>query len=272
MLLNKAEVTQLKINSGTKKTFVFDLDGTIIYDGFKLTEDFESVLANIVTMGHRIYFATGRSYRDFVPMLPDWCTNFPSVVFGGGLVVNRGDIVHQKFLPSDVISNLCGYLDSNDVPYLIDSHQRYFHSKAESWILPDILRISGQNPSNDLDVLLSDGIYKILILNNEYSEHCTSLAKEHGLEIKFHSYNNCFDIMPSGVNKYDGIKYLPLSNHDDIFVFGNDHNDLELMQNFHNSVMFGNFSELLPYAKVKIAYDEDKFANFESVVNTILAK
>lgn len=271
MLFKKAEIQQkLKINSNTKKIFVFDLDGTIIYDGKSLTSDFEEVLGNIYDAGHKIYFATGRSYRDFVPMLPKWCVNQPSVVFGGGLVVNYSEIIHQRFLPSSIICELCHYLDRNNVPYLIDSHSSYFHSKTDSWILEDIFAISGQKPSHSLDRLLDDGVYKILILDDNYREYCKNLVMEHELEIKLHSYNSCFDIMPKDVNKYNGLKHLPLVNSDDVFIFGNDHNDLELMQNYHNNVMFGDFSELLPYAKIKIGYDENKFDNFKLVIDSIL--
>lgn len=273
MILTANEITQqLQINHDRKKLFVFDLDGTIIYNGNRLEHGFESVLCEIVAAGHDLYFATGRSYRDYRPMLPKWCHDLPAVVFGGGMVVNKNQVVHQRFLQSEKLAELVQFLEDHHVCYLIDGRNEYYHSVTESWILTDIIRISGQHPSHNLDNILADGAYKILILDSEWKNYCERFALEHDWELKFHSYNQCFDLMPKNVNKYDGLQYLDLPNSEDVFIFGNDHNDLELMQNFENNILFGECHELLPLAKVRIAYDEDLLANFEQVVNCILKK
>jgi len=78
--------------------------------------------------------------------------------------------------------------------------------------------------------------------------------------------------MPANVNKYNGFTQLKLDNTANTFVFGNDHNDLELMQNFTNSVMLGHHAELAKYAKVRINYDDNLYSNFKTVINTILGK
>lgn len=263
---------QLKINPATRKIFVFDLDGTIIYNGLRMEDRFDNVLQSIVAAGHRVYFATGRSYRDFIPMVPVWSRELPSVVFGGGLVINDKKILHQRHLPSPELAELIKTLDHQKVPFLLDGADNYFHSKADSWILEDILRISGQKPIHNVDNILSDGAYKILVLDLNWREYCANVAKDYGWELKYHSYNNCFDLMPKGVNKFVGIQYLPLVDQDNIFIFGNDHNDLELMQNYHNSIMFGDYHELIQYAKIKIDYDDNLFEKFQQVVNVILKK
>ena len=61
MLINEKTMTdRLKINHDTRKTFVFDLDGTIVYDGKPLEDKFEKILLEIKSAGHNIVFATGR--------------------------------------------------------------------------------------------------------------------------------------------------------------------------------------------------------------------
>ena len=87
---------QLVIIPNTRKTFVFDLDGTIVYDGKPLEARFERVLLDIKAAGHEIIIATGRSWRDFVPIMPAWCSEQPSVVFGGGLVMVDGSPQSQQ--------------------------------------------------------------------------------------------------------------------------------------------------------------------------------
>ena len=76
--------------------------------------------------------------------------------------------------------------------------------------------------------------------------------------------------MPAKVNKFSGISELPLPDKNNIFAFGNDHNDLELMQELPNSVMFGHHQELMQYAKIRIEYDEQLFVNFAELIKRIL--
>lgn len=273
MMLTTHQITsQLQINHESKKLFVFDLDGTIVYNGLRLESGFEEVLHEIIHAGHEIYFATGRSYRDYLPMLPRWCHELPAVVFGGGMAIHNSTVVYEKFLQSDKLAQLIKFFEDHHVCYLIDGRTEYYHSTKDSWILKDIIRISGQYPSKSVDNILNDGAYKILVLDNEWKDHCIELANDYDWELKFHSYNQCFDLMPKNVNKYDGLQYLDLPLQDNVFIFGNDHNDLELMQNFTNNILFGECAELLPLAQVKIAYDEDLLANFKQVVNCILKK
>ena len=273
MHLDEKTITaKLQINRLTQKLFIFDLDGTIIFDGVKLTDDFATVLAEIKQAGHNIYFATGRSYRDYLPMLPDWCHEFPAVTFGGGLVTNQTSILQQKFMCANELSGFIHELDKRQATYLIDSHTSYFHSSADSWILQDILKISAQHPNYDLDEVLREGAYKLLVLDDSLQSLAKEFSQKFAWELKHHSYHNCFDVMPKNVNKYDGVSKLPLLAKENIFVFGNDHNDLELMQNFDNNILFGDYAELLPYAKVNIAYDDNLSANFHQVIKTILKK
>lgn len=262
----------LTIKPSAKKLFIFDLDGTIIYDGKKLTPDFANSLRDIVSAGHQIYFATGRSYRDYLPMLPEWCHELPAVTFGGALVTDRGKIIYQKFMDSYELQEFIYALDRNHAAYLIDSHHSYFHSAKESWILHDIFAISGQYPNDSLESVLEEGAYKLLVLDNHFQALAKKYVDSFNWELKYHSYHDCFDVMPANVNKFIGVSNLSLPDLDNIFVFGNDHNDLELMQNFDNNILFGDFAELLPYAKVQIDYDSNLFNNFNQVIQTILKK
>lgn len=264
--------SNLTIKPSTKKLFIFDLDGTIIYDGKKLTPDFANSLRDIVSAGHQIYFATGRSYRDYLPMLPEWCHELPAVTFGGALAINSGEILHQQFMHSHELHEFIDELNDLKTSYLIDSHTSYFHSTKDSWILQDILTISNQLPNPNLSDVLDEGAYKLLVLDNALQGLARKYVEKFGWNLKYHSYHDCFDVMPANVNKYVGVKTLPLFDKENIFVFGNDHNDLELMQNFDNNILFGDFAELLPYAKIQIGYDSNLFNNFNQVIKTILKK
>lgn len=273
MLINQEMIAdRLSINRNTCKTFVFDLDGTIIYDGKPLESKFEQVLRQIQSAGHNIVFATGRSWRDFVPVVPLWCSEQDSVLFGGGLVIADGEIKTQHFLENSLLSDMITFLEDNHAHYLVDGHSNYYHPSKEHWLYQDIIKISGQSRSAHVDHVLADGAYKILILDDQFLDYFNKYIANRSLTIKYHFYDKCFDVMPAHVNKFAGLSELSLPEKNDVFVFGNDHNDLELMQELPNSIMFGHHQELQKYAKIKIDYDGDSFENFVTVINTILGK
>ncbi len=265
-------IEKLIINPAQPKTFVFDLDGTIIFNGKPLTKEFEHLLLEIDAMGHEIIFATGRSWRDFVPVVPSWCSRRPSVVFGGGLVIREETIKSQHFLPDSELTEIVKFLEDNHVPYLVDGHSNYYHPHKEHWLFEEIVALTGQLKTHSIDHIMTEGAYKVLVLEDKWLEYFTSLAKERNLIIKYHFYDKCFDIMPAHVNKYRGLCELGKFSPDDLYVFGNDHNDLELMQELPNSVMLGHHQELMKYAKLRIEYDDDILPNLTTVINTILGK
>ena len=49
--------------------FVFDLDGTLCFDGMTMSKDLQKVLLTASKYGHEIIFATARSYRDCLSIL-----------------------------------------------------------------------------------------------------------------------------------------------------------------------------------------------------------
>lgn len=261
---------QLKINHNQAKTFVFDLDGTIVYEGRPLEKHYERVLRNIKLAGHNIYFATGRSLRDFLPILPQWCHQEPRVLFGGGLVFAADEIKAEYFLPKKNLCEIINFLEDKHINYLVDGSDTFYHPTSEHWLYSDILALTGQHKLDSVDNIIAEGAYKVLVLDVNWRGYFDSYVQSQELVIKHHLYHSCFDIMPSQVNKYKGLCHLALPSAENVFVFGNDHNDLELMQEFPNSILFGDHPELIKHAKVKIDYSSELFNNFELVINTIL--
>jgi Cof subfamily protein (haloacid dehalogenase superfamily) len=273
MHFEKADIeNRLVIEPDTIKKFVFDLDGTIIYDGKPLTPEFEKILLEIKAAGHEVIFATGRSWRDFVPVIPSWCAKEPSVVFGGGLVIKDQEIRRQHFLSEFDLADIVEFLENNHVPYLVDGRSEYYHPHNEHWLYQDIIELTGQKKSGTIDNIISDGAYKVLVLDEKLLDYFHEFIKRRNLVIKYHFYDKCFDVMPAQVNKYLGFCDLGEYDSNNVFVFGNDHNDLELMQELPNSIMLGHHQELQKYAKIRIDYDDDLLNNLTTVVSTILCK
>ena len=60
----EAAVRALKNESVNKMKFVFDLDGTLSFDGVTIDDEIKQVLLRAEEFGHEVAFASARSYRD----------------------------------------------------------------------------------------------------------------------------------------------------------------------------------------------------------------
>ncbi len=123
---------------------------------------------------------------------------------------------------------------------------------------------------HELEYLFLSDVYKVLILDAGAEGDFITYARDHGLILKVHSYDKCFDLVLDGVSKYNGLaKYIDVDI-TDAFSFGNDFNDYELLANYPNSIALGSNSSLLNVAALILPYDADLQDNFTTVINTIL--
>lgn len=66
--------------------FVFDLDGTLCFDGMTMSKDLQKVLLTAPRYGHEIIFTTARSYRDCLSILEGELRKLTVVSLNGGEV------------------------------------------------------------------------------------------------------------------------------------------------------------------------------------------
>lgn len=263
---------KLIINHDSKKCFIFDLDGTIIFGNSMLSHDNENVLQKIIDYGHEIIFATGRSYRDFKTVMPKKFHNYKVTLFSGCVSQNtNGEIRRSVYLPRTCVEEILSICIKHKSPFIMDNITHYYHPNISGFTFGFINSQVACYRISDLDAMLATDIYKILVFDMQLYNIFTEYAEENNLTIKHHSYDNCFDLVVSGCNKYNGI--LPLLDSysiNDIFVFGNDFNDYEILSNFPNSIVFGSIIELLQLAKLNIRYDQYQDYNFSQVIDGIL--
>lgn len=75
--------------------FVFDLDGTLCFDGMTMSKELQEVLLTAPKYGHEIIFATARSYRDCLSILEGELKKLTVVGLNGGEVFQDELLVSQ---------------------------------------------------------------------------------------------------------------------------------------------------------------------------------
>ncbi|MCE3268613.1 MAG: hypothetical protein K0R49_865 [Burkholderiales bacterium] len=265
---------KLTINPDTRKCFIFDLDGTIVFNNEMLSPTNQNILQKIIDYGHEIIFATGRSYRDFKVVMPKQFHNHKATFFSGALTQdNAGNIRRSVPLPKAYVEEIMQFCLKHKSFFVIDNVSHYYYPPPEDDAILGILdsQIIDYRVNN-IDKMLETDIYKILVFDMQLYKNFMEYAKSNNLVVKYHSYDNLFDIMAAKCNKYQGV--LPLLEdftHNDIFIFGNDFNDYEILDGFQNSVVFGSIAQLLQISKLNIPYDVHQENNFSLIIDTILA-
>ncbi|MEF3331441.1 HAD hydrolase family protein [Oceanobacillus oncorhynchi] len=76
--------------------FVFDIDGTICFDGKTIDSSIIQALEEIKAAGHQVIFASARPIRDLLPVLPKSLQQ-EKLVGGNGAYTSNGkkmDVIH----------------------------------------------------------------------------------------------------------------------------------------------------------------------------------
>lgn len=272
MRLTKKEITdKLIITKGTQKCFIFDLDGTILFNDQPLCNTHEKLLEKIHVAGHEIIFASGRPVRDFHALMPEWTHCFSMALFGGGISLKAGEVIQKKSVPRHNCVDLIEISLKHDYPFILDNHAYYYHPDKSPELYEFIDNgIVSKYRVKSLDEILDNDIFKVFIINDIALPMFTEYVENTSLALHHHTRYKSFDILPNGVNKYAGISHILKSPENDVFVFGDDLNDYPLFTKFHNSILMGEHYILSDIAKLNILNDELRQQNLDYLIKVIL--
>lgn len=270
-LTKKNILDKLIITPGAKKCFIFDLDGTIIFNDKPLATEYENLLKKIYAANHEVIFASGRPVRDFRMLMPDWTHEFSMALFGGGVSLKAGEIIRKNTIEPNHCIDLIEICHKYDYPFILDDHLNYYHPDKSHHLYEFIdSGIVQDYRTKNLDNILSNDIFKIFILDDLAIDKFSEYVQNTSLALHHHTKFKSFDILPGGVNKYNGIHHMLDYPSNDIFVFGDDLNDYPLFVKFHNSILMGENHLLNDVAKLNILNDESRYQNLTYLIDIIL--
>ncbi len=231
---------------------VFDIDGTICFDG----ENISPLLTDAIhTLGDdlNIFFASARHPRDIKHVLPrELSATSVSVGANGAICEKQGEILYKNTISQANVNTIIEILERHHFSYLIDGVRGYYQSDKEHDFFDKISPL-GDDEESEISMLKEVGILKFLILSasiEDARDPVLEIDDLSGVSLHHHS-DGTFDITASSIDKYSAIDKV-YSVGDDFVCFGNDKNDLTLLQNSKYSFQIGEHKELTPYATEQI--------------------
>lgn len=233
--------------------FVFDIDGTLCFDGKTIDHSIVIALDKLSKEGHDVIFASARPIRDLVPILPEQFKTGKLVGGNGCFISNNEQITANSFTPQ-LVTQLHTIIEKHQLTYLADGEWDYAFTGSEDH---PIYKNINQSSAKNVDITALQKICK-LVLFKPTQATIDALSK---LPVCVTAYKNedAIDISPLGINKVYGLEKLHIK---DFIAFGNDSNDQCLFEKAYYSVCVGQ-NDVKKYASLTISNKDVASTIFE---------
>ena len=222
--------------------FVFDIDGTICFDGKTIDASIVEALHELSAHGHEVIFASARPIRDLVPILPS-PFNKGKLVGGNGCFVSVNEEITANFFPPALKEQLHTIIENHQLTYLADGEWDYaFTGSMDHPIYKNINHSQAKNYS----IMELQEICKLVLFKP--TSAAIHLLQQLPVSITYYKKEDAIDISPLGINKVSGLKKLYI---EDFIAFGNDSNDQCLFEKARYSICVGD-NDVHQYASKQI--------------------
>ena len=246
-----------------KKMIVSDLDGTLLRSDKTVSEHSIEVLRAMDEKGIQLVFATARPPRDAFALIPDSLKNEFVICYNGAIIYRGADVFYKKEVSRQIVMEIVEVAKSFDLNNICVEVNDKLYSNF------DVADIFGEIPFESVELAEFDfhKAYKVMIYADEriavdFLSHlpngCRGVITDDG---------SLCQIMHADVTKWNSITTL-LDHfdmkHADVIAFGDDFNDMEMIENSGVGVAMGNAVDELKSAAdfVTKSNDEDGVVTF----------
>ncbi|MBQ4067126.1 MAG: HAD-IIB family hydrolase [Clostridia bacterium] len=230
------------------KYLFFDYDGTLTHDGV-ISQKNKEYLSKAQAQGHKIFLNTGRSKGN----MPDHVLNeipFDGMICGAGYMEYEGKVLFEEHMPVPALEAGLKYANDKGCRVLYEGVDNVYSNQPNQWLL----NINEHLPFGD----------ELRITNMTLGRKLDCEDRELFYGCKVVELPTYFEVMPENVGKATGLKFIEDNlgvAHEDIIVFGDSENDIEMIKFAHTSVIMNHAPEFLSeYATLRTESDENGVA------------
>ncbi|MBZ4322940.1 Cof-type HAD-IIB family hydrolase [Streptomyces sp. SCA2-4] len=240
------------------RTTVFDIDGTLCFDGRTIDGRILAAIESCERAGHQLVFASARPVRDLLPVLGG---AFPAATLIGGngsLVSVGGEVRARAVFEAGDLGKLLVEADRYRAGYLADGPWDYAYTGPADH--PILGRVDQGRLARRVDLADLPAVVKFLVVSAADVTDMAALAEAGrvlGMTVNHHLDEGLIDIAPGTTNKWEALASLGIDRYN---AFGNDINDLDLLRNARHSVRVGTHPGLDGVARVTVVADPEAVA------------
>ncbi len=234
------------------KLIFFDVDDTLVHHRGDKSYIPKSTLETIGALrnnGHKVAIASGRGFSQMNHIM-DYLDIQTAVAYNGHELLDNGKVVYKNPLEKKETKRLIKELSKSIKPFIVATSDRIYIKDFLNFVknkfvreikpIEDIKGVDFVENIRKFDYKrdIEKEIYNIMIINSKFH----SFDKYPGFDFKDWG-GKVFEVSNKGVNKLTGIKKMAqiLSyDMDDVIVFGDNYNDIEMLEGISHSVAMGN--------------------------------
>ncbi|APU71947.1 HAD-IIB family hydrolase [Companilactobacillus crustorum] len=226
--------------------YIFDVDGTLSFDGETISESINNAIKDLMLAGNEVIFDSARPIRDLLPMIPEFQSQ-KLIGANGAMISINNEIEVIKQINSSSFEYLKVLIQRYNLDYVIDSSWNYSSRITQNSFIEKMI-----DPSKSAQKIKIDEIenpIKTIFVNVEIrlqEKLLTMINQETPLNAIGLAGERTVDITAKDINKFFTLDKLGIENY---IAFGNDRNDFEMLQSAQTSVWIESKKNLKSYSK-----------------------
>ncbi|AZK48888.1 Cof-type HAD-IIB family hydrolase [Paenibacillus lentus] len=237
----------------------FDIDGTLLDHHKRLPGSAKAAIQTLQRLGHEVALATGRS-PFMLQQVADELGIDSYVGFNGQYVVMKGKLIYAKPFQDEELDELSRFAADRGHP-LVHLNEESMRSSMihHPYVEQCISSLEYPPPECDPDYFRGRSIYQTMLFCEEVEEQ-PYRDQFAGLRfVRWHPYS--LDVLPGGGSKANGIAQLIRSmgfEPEEVYAFGDNLNDLEMLQYVGHGVAMGNAPDSVKEIARHVTTDVDQ--------------
>lgn len=206
--------------------YIFDIDGTLSFDGVQIDPIITAAIEKLIAANNKVIFASARPIRDLLPMIPNF-SDHKLIGANGAMISIAKNIEVVSGINSKDFELLKELIQTYNLDYIADSSWNYA-SKITAPCLIERMIDPKQLAQKIKLAEIIDPIKTIFVnLENQLQKELMELlSQQTKLAVIGLSGEGTVDITATGINKFSTLDRLGV---DQYIAFGNDRNDLEML-------------------------------------------
>ena len=260
-----------------KKLIAIDLDGTTLNPESIITSKTQETLRKAIDGGHHVSIATGRPYRMSYQYYQQLELTTPMVNFNGALVhiPNQQWAGEQETLINkEIVFEILAQKNQLNLDFIAAENRDTFFIDTFDFFDAKFFASPNPKPENLLSPrnLTTNPTSLLIRTEKQYAEQVSAeLTRQFGKHVDVRTWGGpmaILEIVSKGIEKAKGIhqvaNYLSIEQKD-VIAFGDEHNDLELLEYAGWGVAMANGTEQLKGVANDVTEqtnEEDGLANY----------
>lgn len=217
---------------------VFDIDGTLCFNGYSIDSVIVRVLEQLKKSGHELIFASARPIRDLLPVVEK--IDYDALIGGNGSIISKnGQIQVTRSIKKESYHRILELIQRYQLAYIVDDEWDY--SAKVSTEHPIYQQLDPNNLAKNVLITQIVQPIKIILLSippQTYQQIYQELQTDRTLSLITHMHEGNLDITAQGINKFTTLQTH--FSQIEYSAFGNDSNDVELLVNAKQSYFIGS--------------------------------